>query len=333
MNNKGIFELIADDSMNDDNAEFISLISSEEEEEITTADAPEILPILPLKNTVLFPGVVIPLTVGRDKSIKLIQDSYKGDKTIGVVAQQSPDIEDPSTTQLNQVGTLARIVKMLRMPDGNTMAIIQGKRRIKIDEYVETEPYFKAKVSGIIEPKFKKTRENEALFATMKDLAKQIINLSPNIPSEAVVAIKNIDSPTFMLNFISSNLNVTVEDKQRILEIVSFEERSQRVLEHMTKELQMLEVKSQIQDKVKGDIDKQQREYFLQQQMKAIQEELGNGGMEQEIADLKKRALEKQWQGPVAETFEKEIQKLQRMNPAAAEYSVIYNYLELLLDL
>lgn len=334
MTQKGIFDLMElEDSLGDDGAEFISLISPEEEEEMTTADTPETLPILPLRNTVLFPGVVIPITVGRDKSIKLIQDAYKGDKTIGVVAQKSADIEDPEKGDLNTIGTLARILKMLKMPDGNTMAIIQGKRRITLHDIISEEPYFRATVSGIVEPRYNKTRENDALFGTMKDLAKQIISLSPNIPSEAVVAIKNIDSPTFLLNFISSNLNVDLGDKQGILEIVSFEDRSKRVLEHMAKEMQMLEVKSQIQDKVKSDIDKQQRDYFLQQQMKAIQEELGNGGMEEEIAELKKRALEKEWSGNVADTFEKEIAKLQRMNPAAAEYSVIYNYLELLLDL
>lgn len=334
MSNKGIFELLELEGQNaEDNPEFISLISPEEEEELTTEDAPDVLPILPLRNTVLFPGVVIPLTVGRDKSIKLIQDAFKGDKTIGVVAQKSADVEDPSSEDLNAMGTLARIVKMLKMPDGNTMAIIQGKRRIQIDEMVSDDPYFQAKVAPVIEPRYAKSRENDGMFSTMKDMAKQIINLSPNIPSEAVVAIKNIDSPTFLLNFISSNLNVDLETKQVILETVSYEDRAKMVLEQLARELQMLEVKSQIQDKVKNDIDKQQRDYFLQQQMKAIQEELGSGGMEQEVDDLKKRAEAKEWNDNVAETFQKELAKLQRMNPAAAEYSVIYNYLELLLDL
>lgn len=317
----------------DDNAEFISLISSEEEEKMSKSDAPDELPILPLRNTVLFPGVVIPITVGRDKSIKLINEAYKGDKILGVVAQRSADFEDPGKEDLFEVGTLAQIVKMLKMPDGNTTAIIQGRRRIKLNEITTTEPYFKAKVQGIEEPKIEVNDHFEALIGSIKDLAQQIINLSPNIPSEAIVAIKNIDSPRFLLNFISSNLNVEASVKQSILEIIPFEERAQRVLEFLTKELQMLEIKSQIQSKVKTEVDKQQRDYFLHQQMKAIQEELGDVGSDKEIEELKKRAKDKKWGDEVAEAFNKEISKLSRTNPAAAEYSVIYNYLELLLDL
>lgn len=318
----------------EDTGEFISLMSPEEEEEMNTDDVPDVLPILPLRNTVLFPGVVAPITVGRDKSIALINEAYKGNKTIGVIAQTSADIEDPTVEDLHQVGTIARILKMLKMPDGNTTAIIQGKRRFRSEEYISTEPYFKAKVNPIQEPDFeKKDKQTDLVFDTLKDLSKQIINGSPNIPSEAIIAIKNINSPRFLLNFISSNLNSTVGEKQSLLEIIPIEERAQKVMEILTKELQMLEIKSQIQDKVKTDLDKQQRDYFLQQQMKAIQDELGDGGQGHDIEDLKKRAAEKQWKPYVAETFQKELGKLGRMNPAAAEYSVTFNYLELLLDL
>lgn len=319
---------------NEEQSDFISLISPEEEEEMNTADVPEILPILPLRNTVLFPGVVVPITVGRDKSIALINEAQKGSKIIGVLAQKSVDVEDPTTEDLNKTGTIAQIIKMLKMPDGNITAIIQGKRRFQLDEFTSTEPYFKAKVTPVIEPDFDKGNERtDLVFRTLKDLSKQIINASPNIPSEAVIAIKNINSPRFLLNFISSNLNIGLEEKQELLEILNIEERAQKVLEYLTKELQMLEIKSQIHDKVKTDLDKQQRDYFLQQQMKAIQEELGDQGQLKEIDELKKRAEKKLWEPYVAETFAKELSKLGRMNPAAAEYSVTYNYLELLLDL
>ncbi|MBI1184138.1 endopeptidase La [bacterium] len=318
----------------DETPEFISLLSPEEEEEMHTSEVPDVLPILPLKNTVLFPGVVVPITVGRDKSIALINDAQNGNKTIGVIAQKSATIEDPQPDDIHHTGTIATIIKMLKMPDGNITAIIQGKRRFVLEEYVETQPYFKAKVLPINEPDFDKTnKETDVIFATLKDLSKQIINASPNIPSEAIIAIKNINSPRFLLNFISSNLNVDVDEKQKLLEIISIDERAQLVLEILTKELQMLEIKSHIQDKVKTDLDKQQRDYFLQQQMKAIQEELGDQGQQKELDELKKRAKDKKWKPYVSETFDKELSKLSRMNPAAAEYSVIYNYLELLLDL
>ncbi len=323
---------MAEDS--EEQADFISLISPEEEEEMHNAEIPSEIPILPLRNTVLFPGVVAPITVGRDKSIALIKQSHKKNSIIGVLAQKSADVEDPSSEDLNSVGTIAQIIKMLKMPDGNITAIIQGKRRFTLDKIVTEEPFFKGNVTSIPEPDFDKSDEHtDVIFRTLKDLSKQIINASPNIPSEAIIAIKNINSPRFLLNFISSNLNVSLEEKQQILEIMDIKERANKVLEYLTKELQMLEIKSQIQDKVKTDLDKQQRDYFLQQQMKAIQEELGDAGQQKEIDELKKRSLDKNWEPYVAETFNKELQKLGRMNPAAAEYSVVYNYLELLLDL
>ncbi|MFY0675019.1 MAG: endopeptidase La [Bacteroidia bacterium] len=327
------FGFVADDS-NEPQSDFISLISPEEEEEMHTADIPAEIPILPLRNTVLFPGVVAPITVGRDKSITLIKEAHKQKKIIGVLSQKSADIEDPDADDLTSMGTIAQIIKMLKMPDGNITVIIQGKRRFALDKITSEDPYFKAAVTPIQEPDFdKKNEHTDVIFRTLKDLSKQIINASPNIPSEAIIAIKNINSPRFLLNFISSNLNVSLEEKQHILEIIDIEERAKKVLEHLTKELQMLEIKSQIQDKVKTDLDKQQRDYFLQQQMKAIQEELGDQGQQHEIDELKKRAESKVWEPYVAETFNKELTKLMRMNPAAAEYSVVYNYLELMLDL
>lgn len=327
------FGFVADDS-NEPQSDFISLISPEEEEEMHTADIPAEIPILPLRNTVLFPGVVAPITVGRDKSITLIKEAHKQKKIIGVLSQKSAEIEDPSADDLTNTGTIAQIIKMLKMPDGNMTVIIQGKRRFALDKITAENPYFKAAVTPIPEPDFDKNNEQtDLIFRTLKDLSKQIINASPNIPSEAIIAIKNINSPRFLLNFISSNLNVSLEEKQHILEIIDIEDRAKKVLEHLTKELQMLEIKSQIQDKVKTDLDKQQRDYFLQQQMKAIQEELGDQGQQHEIEELKKRAESKDWEPYVTEIFDKELTKLMRMNPAAAEYSVVFNYLELLLDL
>jgi ATP-dependent Lon protease len=327
------FGFVADDS-NEPQSDFISLISPEEEEEMNTADIPAEIPILPLRNTVLFPGVVAPITVGRDKSITLIKEAHKQKNIIGVLSQKSAEIEEPSAEDLTSMGTIAQIIKMLKMPDGNITVILQGKRRFALDKITTEDPYFKAAVTPIIEPDFDKGNEQtDVIFRTLKDLSKQIINASPNIPSEAIIAIKNINSPRFLLNFISSNLNIGLEEKQHILEILDIEERAKKVLEHLTKELQMLEIKSQIQDKVKTDLDKQQRDYFLQQQMKAIQEELGDQGQQHEIDELKKRAESKDWEPYVAEIFNKELTKLMRMNPAAAEYSVVYNYLELMLDL
>jgi ATP-dependent Lon protease len=294
---------------------------------------PEVLSILPLRNTVLFPGVVIPITVGRDKSIKLIKDAYKGNKIIGVVAQKDASIEDPTFEDLYKVGTVAYIVKMLQMPDGNTTVIIQGKRKFHLKELIQENPYIKAKVENFEESAYDKNKEFAALVASLKELAIQIIQISPNIPSEAAFAIKNIESPSFLINFISSNMNAELVDKQKMLEQLNLVVRGEMVLEHLTKELQMLELKNQIQSKVRVDIDRQQREYFLHQQMKQIQEELGGDGPDLEIKNLRERGEKKLWNKEVADAFNKELDKLQRMNPAAAEYSVLLNYAELLLEL
>ena len=327
------FEIRNFDQIVDDEAEFIPLLSTEDEEQMNAEKIPDVLPILSLRNTVLFPGVVIPITVGRDKSIKLIKDAYKGDKIIGVLSQKDDKIEDPTPDDLNKIGTVAYIVKMLRMPDGNTTVIIQGKKRFELKEVVQQDPYLKASILPFEETRpGKNEKEFLALVASLKDLALQIINKSPNIPSEAAFAIKNIESPSFLINFISSNMNAPVAEKQKMLEVADLKDRATYVLQHLSKELQMLELKNQIQSKVKVDMDKQQRDYFLSQQLKTIQEELGNS-IEKEVSEYQKRAEKKKWSAEVAETFTKELQKLQRMNPNSAEYSVQTNYVDTLLDL
>jgi ATP-dependent Lon protease len=316
-----------------EDSEFFPLMSSQDEEEMNNEQIPEVLSILPLRNTVLFPGVVIPITVGRDKSIKLIRDANKGDRIIGVVAQQDTSIEDPTFSQLNSVGTTALIIKMLQMPDGNTTVILQGKKRIHLKEEVQSEPYIKAKVEPFKEIKPKEDKEFKAMVSSIKDMAMSIIQLSPNIPSEAGIAIRNIESTSFLINFISSNMNAELEDKQTMLETANLRDRARMVLEHLTTDLQMLELKNQIQSKVRTDLDKQQRDYFLNQQLKTIQEELGGNSPDLEVENLRARAVKKKWGKEVGDHFNKELEKLVRMNPAAADYSVQINYLELLLDL
>jgi ATP-dependent Lon protease len=320
--------------ISDEEPELIPLLSSEDEETMNTEKIPEVLSILPLRNTVLFPGVVIPITVGRDKSIRLIKDAYKADKIIGVVAQKDSSIEDPGVDDLYQVGTVASIIRMLRMPDGNTTVIIQGKRRFRLKEVKSAEPYLRASIESLTDRKYPAgEKEFVALIDSLRDLSLQIITQSPNIPTEASFAIKNIESPSFLINFISSNMNADVARKQQLLEMVDMKERATTVLEYLTKELQMLELKNQIQSKVKTDIDKQQREYFLNQQLKTIQEELGGTAQDQEINDLREKGAAKKWSKEVEAVFEKELDRLNRINPAAAEYSVTLNYLELLLEL
>ncbi len=319
----------------DPDAEFIPLLSSEDEEAMNAEDVPEILPILPLKNTVLFPGVVIPITVGRDKSIKLIREFYKGTRVIGVVSQRDPNVEDPEFSDLYTVGTVAYIFKILQMPDGSNTAIIQGKRRFRMKEMIQSEPYIKATVSAFELPANSPPDNHEftALIASLKDLAIQIISKSPNIPSEASFAIKNIESHSFLVNFISSNLNIELPEKQGLLEIAELTDFAHKVLTFLTRELQVVDLKQQIQDKVKTDLDKQQRDYYLNQQLKTIQEELGGNSNVQEINVLREQAAHKKWSREVAGVFEKEMNKLQRMHPMAAEYSIQTNYLETLVQL
>ena len=315
-------------------SEFIPLITQEDEEQFDAEDTPLNLPILPLRNTVLFPGVVIPITVGRDKSIKLIQEAYKKKMRIGVVAQYDKQIEDPNFDDLNKVGTIAQILRLLKMPDGSTTVIIQGKKKFKMISLVQEQPYLKANINEFVEIKPIKGDQNMmALMSSIKDMALEIINLSPNIPSEASFAVKNIESYNFLVNFIASNMNAKIDVKQKLLEEPDFQKRAEMILEYMNKELQMLELKSDIQAKVKHDIDQQQREYFLHQQMKTIQEELGSNPQEEDIAELRKRAAKMKWNEETSDAFFKELHKLERMNPAGAEYSVQLNYCELLLDL
>ncbi len=315
-------------------AEFIPLTTAEEEETVNKQVFPENLPILPLRNNVLFPGVVIPITVGRDKSIKLIQEANKGNKIIGVVSQKDQEEESPEFKDLHKTGTVAQIVRLLKMPDGSSTVIIQGKRRFEMLEAIQTEPFLTASVKILNEEPFdKKNKELDVMFKTIKDLALQIIKDSPNIPSEAQFAIKNIDSPTFLVNFISSNMNADVSKKQEMLEEMNLKNRVMKVLEHLSAEAQMLEMKNEIQNKVRKDLDKQQREYFLHQQMRTIQDELGDNPQEQDIREFRDRADKKKWNKDVKKLFFKELEKLQRMNPQGAEYTVQMNYIDTMLDL
>ena len=318
----------------DADSEFIPLITAEEEENMNKQEFPADLPILPLRNNVLFPGVVIPITVGRDKSIKLIQDANKGNKIIGVVSQRNQEEESPEFADLHSIGTVAQIIRMLKMPDGSTTVIIQGKRRFEILHPTQTEPYMRSEVKMINEiPLNKKDKELSVMFKTIKDLALQIIRESPNIPSEASFAIGNIESPTFLVNFISSNMNADVAKKQEMLEELDFKKRVMMVMEHLTMEIQMLEMRNEIQTKVRQDMDRQQREYFLHQQMRTIQDELGDNPQEADVREMQERAQSKNWDEKVSKLFYKELDKLQRMNPQGAEYTVQMNYLDLLLDL
>ena len=317
----------------DANSELIPLMTPEDEEKINKEELPESLPILSLRNTVLFPGVVIPITAGRDKSIKLIDDANKGSKVVGVVAQKDEAVENPTGADLNTTGTVARILKVLKMPDGNTTVIIQGKKRFEIDQVVQEEPYIKATVKAFNETEVAKDKEFKAIIDTFKETALKVIEQSPTIPSEASFAIKNIESDSFLINFVSSNMNLSVEEKQALLEINDLKARALETLRYMNVEVQKLELKNDIQSKVQTDMNKQQRDYFLHQQMKTIQEELGGVSNEEELEEMKARAKSKKWDEKVAEHFNKEISKLQRMNPQVADYSIQRNYLDLFLDL
>lgn len=320
--------------MLDEDADLIPLMTPEDEEEINNEDIPSVLPILPLRNTVLFPGVVIPITAGRDKSIRLIEEAYKGNKIIGVVAQKDESIEDPSTNDIYKVGTVARILRMLKMPDGNTTVIIQGKKRFEIDAFVQEKPYLQATTKERIEDRSEeKEPEFEAIIDSIKEMAVRIIKENPNLPSEATFAIKNIESNPFLINFVSSNMNLKVEEKQELLQSDNLKERALLTLKKMDIELQRLALRNDIQSKTRSDMDQQQREYYLNQQLKTIQEELGGVSYDEELEEMRDRAKLKKWNDEVKETFEKELGRLQRMNPQVAEYSVQRNYLDLLLEL
>ncbi len=314
--------------------EFIPLISPEDEDRMNLEEVPDKLPILPLRNNVLFPGVVIPITLGRDKSIKLIQDAYKGNKIIGVVSQIDSNVEEPQYADLFKIGTVAQIIRMLKMPDGSSTIIIQGKKRLKLIEELSADPYLVAKIEEFEEKRLKKmSKESLALFDSLKDLALNIIKNSPNIPSEAAFAIKNIESPNFLVNFISSHMNAEVDQKQTMLEEPDIHKRAQLLMKHLNKELQMLELKNDIQTRVKSDLDQQQKEFFLHQQMKEIQNQLGENPVQQEINELREKSKSKKWSKEVEKVFSKELDKLERMNPSGAEYGVQINYCQLLIDL
>lgn len=318
----------------DGEAEFIPLMTPEEEELMNSEQYGDELPILPLRNNVLFPGVVVPITVGRDKSIKLIQSVNKGNKIVGVVSQINVDDESPEFNGLHKIGTVAKIIRLLKMPDGTSTAIIQGKRRFELGNPIQTEPYIRANVAYLNEVKTDfEAKEMSAVMKSIRELALRIIKESPTIPSEASMAIKNIDSPSFLLNFISSNMNADVAQKQEILNELDTKKRAYLILEHLNTELQMLEMQNDIQNKVRKDMDRQQKEYFLQQQIRTIQEELGGNPHDVEIEEMLQKAKTKKWDEKTEKIFYKEIEKLKRLNPQGPEYSVQMNYLDLLLEL
>jgi ATP-dependent Lon protease len=321
-------------SMLNEDSELIPLMTPEDEEIINKESVPEILPILPLRNTVLFPGVVIPITAGRDASIQLIKDANKGDKVIGVVAQRNEDEEEPTLKDIHTTGVVAQILRVLKMPDGNTTVIIQGKKRFEIEAIVQDKPYLKAAVKEAVEDKeVDDEKEFEAIIESIKEQALEVIKENPMLPSEASFAIKNIKSNSFLVNFISSNMDLSVAQKQVILEKDNLKERALLALKNLNKELQKLQLRNDIQSKTREDLDQQQREYYLNQQLKTIQEELGGASNDEELEEMRIKAKTKKWNKEVGLTFEKELNRLKRMNPQAAEYGVQRSYLELLLEL
>ena len=318
----------------DEDSELIPLMTPEDEEIINKEEIPAVLPILPLRNTVLFPGVVIPITAGRDASIQLIKDANAGDKIIGVVAQKNAEVENPSENDIHKIGVVAQILRVLKMPDGNTTVIIQGKKRFEIDQVIQNEPYLKATTKVALEDKTEeKNKEFSAIIDSVKEQALEIIKVNPMLPSEASFAIKNIQSNSFLVNFISSNMDLSVKEKQELLEQHNLKERALLTLKRLNKELQRLELKNDIQSKTRTDMDQQQREYYLNQQLKTIQEELGGVSNDEELEEMRVKSKSKKWTKEVATTFEKELSRLRRMNPQMAEYGVQRSYLELMLEL
>lgn len=328
MNKQNIFLRAEDDS------DFMPIIPINEHDDTDKdMEIPDELPVLPLRNTVLFPGVVLPITVGRDKSIKAVNDAYKTNKLIGVLAQKDANVEDPQVHDLCAVGTVAKIVKLIKMPDGGTTIIIQGKKRFQVLEIVSEDPYFKAKVSLLTEEAPTDEEDFAAIVSSIKDLASKIIQLSPNIPTEASIILRNIEQPSFLINFVSSNLNSDLAEKQSLLEINDLHKRSERLIHILQRELQFAELKDKVTSKTRTEIDKQQREYFLQQQLKSIKEELGGDSNERELAQMKKKAETKKWTDAAKKLFQSGIEKLERMHPSTPDYSVVYNHLDLMLDL
>jgi len=319
----------------EDDLDFMPIIplNESDNEGLNEIEIPKELPVLPLRNTVLFPGVVLPITVGRDKSIKAVNDAYKADKLIGVLAQKDSSIEDPSVSDLEDVGTVARIIKLIKMPDGGTTVILQGKRRFKVGAITAEDPYFKAQVVLLQEEEAPKEQDFEAYVSNIKDLAAQIIQLSPNIPSEASIILKNIENPSFLIHFISSNLNTELHEKQQLLEIHHIKSRADLLMQLLQRELQFAELKNKLTNKTKTELDKQQREYFLQQQLKSIKDELGGDTNEREVKEMQKKAESKKWPVAARDMFKKGIERLERMHPSTPDYSVVYNHLDLMLEL
>ncbi len=317
----------------EDEMEFMPIIPLHENDDANDEQViPAELPLLPLRNTVLFPGVVIPITVGRDKSIKAVNDSYKGDKLVGVVSQKDSLVEEPTVSDLVDIGTIAKIIKLIKMPDGGTTVIIQGKKRFKIDEITSDDPYFKAKISVLKDEEIKDDPDFDAMVSSIKELASQIIQLSPNMPSEATIILRNIENPAFLIHFVSSNLNSNIVEKQKLLEIQNVKARAEVLLNLLQTELQYAELKNKVTNKTRAELDKQQKDYFLQQQLKAIKEELGGDNVA-EVKEMLKKADAKKWPEAAKEMFNKGIEKLERMHPSTPDYSTVYNHLDLMLDL
>ena len=321
--------------MTDEDMDFMPIISLNDGEGDGPDELaiPDELPILPLRNTVLFPGVVIPITVGRDKSIKAVNEAYKTDKLVGVLAQKDSNVEDPSIRDLVNVGTVARVIKLIKMPDGGTTVIIQGKKRFELKEVVAEDPYFRARIGLLEDTMLQNDQQFEATVSSIKDLAGQIIQLSPNIPTEASIILRNIENPSFLIHFVSSNLNSDLFEKQQLLEMNDIKARSETLLHLLQKELQFAELKNKVTTKTKTELDKQQRDYFLQQQLKSIREELGGDSNDREIQEMKKKAEGKKWNTAAKELFQKNIEKLERMHSSTPDYSTVYNHVDLMLDL
>jgi len=318
----------------EDDMDFMPILPLNENDSDDILDViPDEIAILPLRNTVLFPGVVLPITVGRDKSIQAVNDAYKTDKLIGVVAQNDTNIEEPSANDLAKMGTIAKIIKLIKMPDGGTTVIIQGRSKFMVDEITEQDPYFKARVTRIIEEEIPVDADFEAYISNIKDIAANIIQQSPNLPSEATLILKNIESPVFLIHFVSSNLNTTVQEKQKLLEVTDIKERASNLMQMLQKELQFVELKNKVTNKTRTELDKQQREYFLQQQLKSIKEELGGDSNSQEVKEMQKKGEAKKWPAAAKEAFQKGIEKLERMHPSTPDYSVVYNHVDLMLEL
>jgi ATP-dependent Lon protease len=319
----------------EDDLDFMPIIPLNESDNdgLNDMEIPKELPVLPLRNTVLFPGVVLPITVGRDKSIKAVNDAYKTDKLIGVLAQKDSSIEDPGVMDLEDVGTVARIIKLIKMPDGGTTVILQGRRRFKVGAVTAEDPYFKAQVVLLQEEEAPKEQDFEAYVSNIKDLASQIIQLSPNIPSEASIILKNIENPSFLIHFISSNLNTELHEKQQLLEIHHIKSRADLLMQLLQRELQFAELKNKLTNRTKTELDKQQREYFLQQQLKSIKDELGGDSNEREVKEMQKKAETKKWPAAAKELFRKGVERLERMHPSTPDYSIVFNHLDLMLEL